>query len=75
MDFGLSDEFRAPRRPKFLVAFDIRHAKVQKDAKNICIARRRSDDFRLVIRRTATAVDREPNIAEREGDLGTQLRP
>ena len=32
MDFRLSDEFRAPRRPKIVAVFDIRHAKVEKDA-------------------------------------------
>ena len=64
MDFGLSDEFRTPGRPKVVITPDVGHAKVHKDAESVWIARRRGDDFRLVVGRAATAVDNEPNIAE-----------
>src|SRR5208282_18031 len=64
MDFGLSDEFRAARRPKIVVAPDVTHAKVQKNAQDVLIARRRSHHFRLVVGRAAATVDGEPNVPE-----------
>src|SRR5215469_8827351 len=66
MNFGLSDEFRATRRPKLVAPPDVTHAKIQKDAKYIWIAWRRSSDFRLVVGRAAADVDREPDVAEPE---------
>src|SRR5208282_4908153 len=64
MDFGFGDEFRSARRPKIVVAPDISHAKVQKNAQDVLIARRRSDHFRLVVGRAAATVDGEPNVPE-----------
>jgi hypothetical protein len=64
MNFRLSDKFRAQRRPKIVVADYVSHAKVQKDAKNVGIAWRRSHNFRLVVGPAASAVNSEPNIAE-----------
>src|SRR5262249_1025711 len=64
MDFGLGDELRAPGRPELVVAFDITHAKVQKVAEDIWIAWRPSDDVRLIVGPSASAVDRQPDVAE-----------
>src|SRR5262249_18595581 len=62
VDFWTSDEFRATRRPKLVVAPDVTHVKVEKDAKNVGVPRRRSHNFRFVVGRTATTVDGEPNM-------------
>jgi len=64
MDFWLCNEFRASRSPKVVTVSDVGHAKIQKNAQHVVISRRRSDDFRLIVGRTAADVDRKPNIAK-----------
>ena len=64
MDFRLSDEFRAPRRPQLIVALNITHAKVEKVADDMGIAWWRGDDFRLVIGTAASTVDYQPDVGE-----------
>ena len=53
-----------PRRPQLVVALNITHAKVEKVADDIGIARWRGDDFRLVIGTAASTVDCQPDVGE-----------
>src|SRR5215471_10756281 len=64
MNLRLSNEFRAPRRPKVIVASDVCHAQVQKNAENVLIPWRRSKDFGLIVGRATTDVNDEPDVAE-----------
>src|SRR4029453_2494398 len=66
MDFGLGDELGTARGPEVVVAADVGHPGVEKAAEDIQISRWRSLDLWLVIGRTATAVDDEPDVAKTE---------
>jgi len=64
MNLRLCNEFRAPRRPKVIVASDVCHAQVQKNAENVLIPWRRSKDFGLIVGRATADVNDEPDVAE-----------
>src|SRR5262249_25801388 len=64
VNLGLSNEVRAPRRPKVIVASDVCHAQVQKNAENVLIPWRRSKDFGLIVGRATADVNDEPDVAE-----------
>src|SRR5262245_901207 len=64
MNLRLGNEFRAPRRPKVIIASDVCYAQVQKNAENVLIPWRRSKNFGLIVGRTAADVNDEPDVAE-----------
>ena len=64
MNLRLCNEFRAPRRPKVIIASDVCHAQVQKNAENILTPWRRCKYFGLIVSRTTADVNDEPDVAE-----------
>src|SRR5262249_40177895 len=64
MNLRLSNEFRAPRRPKVMIASVAGQARVQKKAEIIWSPGRRSKDLGLFVGRATADVNDEPDVAE-----------
>jgi len=62
MNFWLGDELSAARTPDFIALLDVDHAKVNKRAQRVEILWWRCNDLRLVVRSTAAAINRYPNV-------------
>src|SRR5580658_3740579 len=60
----LGDEFRSAWRPNLVAAFYVSDAKIDEVAEDVGIARRRSDNVRLIVGPSASAVDRQPDVGE-----------
>src|SRR5262249_58965600 len=64
VDLGLGDEPGTPGRPEVVVAPDVGHAKVQKAAEHIRLSGWGSGDLGLVVGRSTSTIDDDPDVAE-----------